>query len=55
MTWTPPFFTSVPDTVTVSAILSIHHGMLRWKWDVGPVVLGSGILGLLYHLVAPAL
>lgn len=26
-------------------------GMLRWKWDVVPVVLGSGILGLLYHLL----
>jgi chromate transporter len=26
-------------------------GMLRWKWDVVPVVLGSGMLGLIYHLI----
>lgn len=23
-------------------------GMLRWKWDIVPVVLGSGLIGLLY-------
>jgi chromate transporter len=26
-------------------------GMWRWKWDVIPVVLGSGLLGLVWHLV----
>jgi chromate transporter len=26
-------------------------GMLRWKWDIIPVVLGSGLLGLVYKLV----
>lgn len=26
-------------------------GMLRWKWDVIPVVLGSGVLGLIYTLL----
>ena len=25
-------------------------GMLKWKWNVVPVVIGSGIAGLLYHL-----
>src|SRR5438876_1624133 len=25
-------------------------GMLRWKWDIIPVVLGSGLLGLIYTL-----
>ena len=25
-------------------------GMWRWKWDVVPVVLGSGALGLIYHV-----
>jgi chromate transporter len=24
-------------------------GMLRWKWDIIPVVLGSGLLGLIYQ------
>jgi chromate transporter len=26
-------------------------GMLKWKWDVIPVVIGSGLAGLLYRLV----
>jgi chromate transporter len=26
-------------------------GMIRWKWDVIPVVAGSGVLGLIYKLV----
>jgi chromate transporter len=25
-------------------------GMLRWKWNIIPVVLGSGLLGLLFKL-----
>ena len=32
--------------VVVSAIAFV--GMLRWKWDVVPVVVGSGLLGLIY-------
>ena len=32
--------------------LGAFIGMLRWKWDVVPVVLGSGALGLIYHLLA---
>ena len=26
-------------------------GMLRWKWSIIPVVLGAGLLGLVYRLV----
>ena len=26
-------------------------GMLRWKWDIVPVVLGSGLLGLAYKFI----
>jgi chromate transporter len=26
-------------------------GMLRWKWDVVPVILGSGLLGLIYRIL----
>jgi chromate transporter len=26
-------------------------GMLRWKWDIIPVVLGSGLLGLIYKFL----
>jgi chromate transporter len=25
-------------------------GMLRWRWNIVPVVLGSGVLGLIYTL-----
>ena len=32
--------------VVVSAIAFV--GMLRWKWDVVPVVVGSGLFGLIY-------
>jgi chromate transporter len=35
--------------VVVSAVAFV--GMLRWKWDVVPVVLGSGLLGLIYKIV----
>ena len=30
MTWVPPFFTSVPSTVTVSAILSMSTSLPGW-------------------------
>jgi len=33
----------------LSAIAFI--GILRWKWDIIPVVLGSGLLGLIYKFV----
>jgi chromate transporter len=33
---------------TVCAIAFV--GMLRWKWNIVPVVLGSGLLGLIYTL-----
>jgi chromate transporter len=26
-------------------------GMLRWKWNIVPVVIGSGVLGLIYKIV----
>jgi chromate transporter len=35
--------------VVVSAVAFV--GMLRWKWDVIPVVLGSGLLGLICKIV----
>jgi chromate transporter len=28
-------------------------GLIRWKWDVVPVVLGSGLAGLIYNWLAP--
>ena len=35
--------------------LAAFLGMWRWKWDVIPVVLGSGGVGLLYHLIVKAM
>ena len=35
--------------IALSAVAFI--GMLRWKWDVIPVVMGSGLLGLIYKLL----
>ena len=29
--------------------LAAFTGMVRWKWDLIPVVLGAGILGILYR------
>ena len=28
----------------------VFFGMLRWKWNIVPVVLGSGLIGLIYAL-----
>jgi chromate transporter len=35
--------------VVVCAVAFV--GMLRWKWNIIPVILGSGMLGLIYTLV----
>ena len=35
--------------VIVSAIAFI--AMLRWKWEIVPVVLGSGVLGMIYKFL----
>jgi chromate transporter len=35
--------------VVVCAVTFV--GMLRWKWNIVPVVLGSGLVGLIYTLV----
>jgi chromate transporter len=36
------------DLFAVVVSLVAFVGMLRWKWEVVPVILGSGLLGLLY-------
>jgi chromate transporter len=36
--------------IGLSAVALI--GMLQWKWDVIPVVVGSGLCGLVLHLLA---
>jgi chromate transporter len=35
---------------TICAIAFV--GMLRWKWNIVPVVIGSGLLGLIYALAS---
>jgi len=39
------------DWFALAISLVTFVGMWRWKWDVIPVVVGSGIAGLLYHAV----
>jgi chromate transporter len=34
--------------IVVCAIAFV--GMLRWKWKIVPVIVGSGLLGLIYTL-----
>jgi chromate transporter len=34
--------------IALSAVAFV--GMLRWKWDIIPVVLGCGAIGLVYKL-----
>jgi chromate transporter len=36
------------DWFAVTVCTVAFGGMLRWKWDIVPVVLGSGLLGLIY-------
>ena len=36
------------DWFAVVVSLVAFVGMLRWKWDIIPVVLGGGALGLIY-------
>ena len=36
-------------TVVISTVAFV--GMLRWKWDIIPVVIGSGLMGLFYKVI----
>ena len=37
------------DWLALALFLVALIGMLRWKWDVIPVVLGAGLAGLIYR------
>lgn len=39
------------DWVALAIGVVAFVGMLRWKWDVIPVVIGSGVAGLIYQLL----
>ncbi len=39
------------DWFAVVVSVGAFAGMMRWKWDIIPVVLGAGVLGLIYRLV----
>ena len=39
------------DWFAIIVSLVAFIGMLRWHWDIIPVVLGAGALGLIYQLV----
>ncbi len=38
------------DWFVVFAAAVAFLGMLRWKWDVVPVIIGSGLVGLIYRM-----
>ena len=40
-----------PDFFAIAVAVVAFLGMLKWKWDIIPVVLGAGLLGLGYKLV----
>jgi len=42
------------DWFVVVVATTAFIGMLRWKWNVVPVVLGSGVLGLIFTLIRNA-
>ena len=39
------------DWFAVAVCAIAFFGMVRWKWDIVPVVLGSGLIGLLYQFL----
>lgn len=39
------------DWFAVTVALIAFAGMVKWKWDVIPIVVGSGILGLIYKVL----
>ncbi|MCI0747053.1 MAG: chromate efflux transporter [Verrucomicrobia subdivision 3 bacterium] len=45
------FFSEGVDWFGVALASLVFAGLVKWNWDVVPVVLGSGILGLLYNTV----
>jgi chromate transporter len=44
----------VVDWFAVAVGAVAFAGMLKWKWGIIPVVLGSGLAGLIYRMIVPA-
>ena len=42
---------NVVDWFAIVVGLAAFIGMIRWKWDIIPVVLGAGILGLIFKML----
>ncbi len=40
-----------PDFFAIAVGLLVFTGMTRWKWNVVPVVIGSGLAGLVHRLL----
>ena len=41
------------DWFALAVSVTAFAGMAKWKWDVIPVVAGSGLVGLVYRLAVP--
>jgi chromate transporter len=44
----------VVDWFAVAVCAVAFTGMVRWKWDIIPVVVGAGGLGVVYRMILPA-
>ena len=42
---------SVVDWFAIVVAVGAFIGMTRWKWDIVPVVLGAGLVGLIFKMV----
>lgn len=43
------------DFYAVAVSLAAFIGMVKWKWNIIPVVFGAGVLGMIYKLLYPQL
>jgi len=41
----------IVDWFAIAVSTVTFFGMVRWKWDIVPVVLGAGLAGLIYRIV----
>ena len=43
-----------PDWVSAGICAMAFAGMVRWKWDILPVIAGAGVMGILIRVLVPA-
>ena len=43
-----------PDWIAAGISTIAFTGMVRWKWDILPVIAGAGVIGILIRALVPA-